>query len=74
MKSIKFLVTIALLAVFSHAQAVDGLVAVKSPYDARTTMDKFEVIVQDKGLNVFARIDHAAGAAKIGTPLRPTEH
>jgi uncharacterized protein (DUF302 family) len=28
--------------------------------------------VTDRGLKVFARIDHAAGAAKIGTTLRPT--
>lgn len=31
------------------------------------------MIVKDKGLNVFARIDHAAGAAKVGKTLRPTE-
>lgn len=54
-------------------QAADGLIAVKSSYSARETMNRLEEVVKQKGLNVFARIDHAAGAAKIGKTLRPTE-
>lgn len=73
MKSIRIFLTLAVFTVFTHAQAADGLIAVKSPYSAKTTMDKFEVIAKSKGLNVFARIDHAAGAAKVGKALRPTE-
>ncbi|WP_339843909.1 DUF302 domain-containing protein [uncultured Halopseudomonas sp.] len=73
MKTIKVVVTLILLAAFSHAYAAAGLIAVKSPHSAKATMDRFEVIIKDKGLNVFARIDHAAGAAKIGKALRPTE-
>jgi uncharacterized protein (DUF302 family) len=55
------------------AHAADGLVAVKSPHTAKATMDKLEVLVKERGLNVFARIDHAAGATKVGKSLRPTE-
>ena len=55
------------------AFAVDGLVALKSAYDAKDTMDRLESAVKQKGLNVFARIDHAAGAAKLGKKLRATE-
>jgi uncharacterized protein (DUF302 family) len=54
------------------AAAADGLVAVKSPHSAQVTMDKLESVAKEKGLNIFARIDHAAGAAKIGKTLRPT--
>jgi uncharacterized protein (DUF302 family) len=54
------------------AQA-DGLVSVASPHSATDTMNKLEAIVKERGLNVFARIDHAAGAAKVGKTLRPTE-
>ena len=36
-------------------------------------MDRLEGIVKQRGLNVFARIDHAAGATKVGKNLRPTE-
>jgi uncharacterized protein (DUF302 family) len=57
----------------SLAHAADGLIAVKSPYSAKATMDKFEAAAKAKGLNVFARIDHAAGATKAGKTLRSTE-
>jgi uncharacterized protein (DUF302 family) len=55
------------------AFAADGLIAVKSPYSAKETMSRLEDIVKSRGLNVFARVDHAAGAAKIGKTLRPTD-
>jgi uncharacterized protein (DUF302 family) len=67
------LATIALLTVMSGATAADGLIALKSPHGAKATMDKLEAVVKQRGLNVFARIDHAAGAAKVGKSLRPTE-
>jgi uncharacterized protein (DUF302 family) len=36
-------------------------------------MDRLETEVKAKGLTVFARVDHAAGAAAVSMPLRPTE-
>jgi uncharacterized protein (DUF302 family) len=63
----------SLLALSSAAFGADGLVAIKSPFSAKETMDRFEQNAKQRGLNVFARIDHAAGAAKIGKTLRPTE-
>jgi uncharacterized protein (DUF302 family) len=54
------------------AQA-DGLVSVASPRSATDTMNRLETMVKERGLNVFARIDQAAGAAKIGKTLRSTE-
>ncbi|MDP2066428.1 MAG: DUF302 domain-containing protein [Burkholderiaceae bacterium] len=73
MKLLRVLAALVLSAVVSVAGAADGLIAVKSPHSAKVTMDKFEEIVKQRGLNVFARVDHAAGAAKIGKTLRPTE-
>jgi uncharacterized protein (DUF302 family) len=55
------------------AFGADGLVALKSPHAAKATMDRLEAALKDKGLTIFARIDHAAGAAKIGKQLRATE-
>jgi uncharacterized protein (DUF302 family) len=40
---------------------------------AKETMDRLEAEISVKGMTVFARIDHAAGAAEVGLPLRPTE-
>lgn len=62
-----------LLAASSLAQAADGLVASKSPHSVKDTMDRFESIAKSKGMNIFARINHAAGASKVGQTLRPTE-
>ena len=63
--------TLALAA--TAAAAADGLVALKSPYPVMETMSRFEDNAKQRGLTVFARIDHAAGATRIGKTLRPTE-
>ena len=73
MTPLKTLVALALVGQALFAQAADGLVAVKSPHSAADTMNRLEAKVKERGLNVFARIDHAAGAAKVGKTLRPTE-
>ena len=73
MKFRRLLAAFAILSVPLVASAADGLIAVKSPHSAQVTMNRFEAIVKERGLNVFARIDHAAGAAKVGKTLRPTE-
>lgn len=62
-----------LLAVASNAWGVDGLVAIKSPHSPKDTMDHLEALLKQKGLTIFARIDHAVGAARVGQTLRPTE-
>jgi len=36
-------------------------------------MDRLEAEVKTQGMTVFARIDHAAGAAEAGLSLQPTE-
>jgi uncharacterized protein (DUF302 family) len=36
-------------------------------------MERLEAQIHAKGLNVFARVDHAAGAAEVGLPLAPTD-
>ena len=69
----KQIAALALAIAASAAGAADGLVAVKSPHDAKETMNRLVSQVDARGLKVFARIDHAAGAATIGATLRPTE-
>jgi uncharacterized protein (DUF302 family) len=51
----------------------NGLTTVKSAHAPKATMDRFESAVKAKNMNVFARVDHAAGAQRIGKTLRPTE-
>ncbi|MEA3290847.1 MAG: DUF302 domain-containing protein [Pseudomonadota bacterium] len=55
------------------AQADDGMVTLKSAHDVKTTGDRLEKILLDKGMKVFIRINYAEGAKKAGLELRPTE-
>ena len=52
---------------------IQGLTSVQSGFGPKATMDRVEAQIQARGLNVFARIDHAAGAADVGLPLAPTD-
>jgi uncharacterized protein (DUF302 family) len=53
--------------------AADGLSTIPSRHGPKDTMDRLEAAVKAKGMTVFARIDHAAGAAEAGLSLQPTE-
>ncbi len=64
-------VVAALLSV--GAFAADGMIEVKSASSVKDTISKFEATAKERGQVIFARIDHAAGAQKIGATLRPTE-
>jgi uncharacterized protein (DUF302 family) len=57
----------------AYAMAADGLTTIPSSFGPKETMDRLEAAVKAKGLTVFARVDHAAGATDVGLPLRPTE-
>jgi uncharacterized protein (DUF302 family) len=50
-----------------------GLVSIPSRYSASETMERLLAALKKRDLNVFIRVDHAAGAASVGMPLRPTE-
>jgi uncharacterized protein (DUF302 family) len=52
---------------------IEGLTSIASQFGPKETMDRLETEIRTKGLEVFARIDHAAGAAEVGLNLRPTE-
>ena len=69
----RLMMAATLIAASTLAVAADGLIALKSPHSAAVTMTRLEDAVKQRGLTVFARIDHAAGAAKINKTLRPTE-
>ncbi len=64
---------IAVFIIVPTAVAGNGLISVKSSHDVKVTADRLENVLNRKGMNVFIRINHAAGAAKVGKELRPTE-
>ena len=67
------LLSVLALPVVADSMQDKGLVVKKSNHSVATTLDKLEAIVKSKGFTVFARIEHAAGASKVGQNLRPTE-
>ena len=82
MKSITSIATaLALLALAAcstlpppeNPQGVHGMIAVKSSFDVKTTMDRFEATIKAKDMATIARVDHVAGATRVGMALRPTE-
>ena len=65
-----------LMAIFFFASvtyADNGIISIKSSHDVKTTVDRLENILGEKGMTVFIRINHAEGAQKVGKKLRPTE-
>ena len=53
--------------------ATPGLITIRSSFGPLDTMYRLDTAVKAKGMTVFARINHAAGATAVGQPLRPTE-
>jgi uncharacterized protein (DUF302 family) len=52
---------------------IAGLTTRPSAHDPKQTADRLDAALHARGLTVFARIDHTAGAAAVGLALRPTE-
>ncbi len=51
----------------------NGIVNIKSAYSVSTTINRLEHVLKQKGMVIFKRINHSAGAKKAGMKLRPTE-
>ena len=66
------LVTSLLLTPIARA-ADNGLITKNCPHSVDVTLDRFEKAVKSKGMTVFTRIDHTAGANKVDLELRPTK-
>ncbi|WPL17528.1 hypothetical protein Thiowin_02553 [Thiorhodovibrio winogradskyi] len=68
------LVLLLMLAVSPATfSAEQGLAQRTSPYSIPDTLDRLEALLQEKGVTVFARIDHSAGAQEAGLELPPMQ-
>lgn len=67
------ILTAIILTFAGPALAGDGMVVKKSPYTVAKTLDRLTAVLESKGITIFARVDHAAGAQKAGLSLPPTE-
>ena len=50
-----------------------GLITIPCHHPVKEAMDRLEHNLKENGVTIFARIDHAGGAASAGMTLRPTE-
>lgn len=55
------------------ADTADGMIQIKSNHNVAATLDKLEAVLNKKGMTIFKRVSHSAGAAKVGLELRDTE-
>jgi uncharacterized protein (DUF302 family) len=51
----------------------NGLLQVASPHTVEETVKRLQSILADRGLQVFALVDHSGEAEKVGMKMRPTK-
>jgi len=51
----------------------NGLVQIASPYSVEETLRRLQAAFVEKGMQVFALIDHSGEAEKVGLKMRPTK-
>ncbi len=70
----RFVLSIVFVALALPGWAKNNdLVRVQAAGDVATTMDALEAAVTGAGATVFARVDHAGGAAKVDLDLAPSQ-
>ncbi len=73
--NIRISVLLTLLASFTSfsLMAADGVITKPSVHGVTETMDTLQAVLESKGMTIFARIDHGAGAAGVGITIPATE-
>jgi uncharacterized protein (DUF302 family) len=64
---------VLLLPAPAAAQTASGIVTVPSHHSVDETVNNLKVILQSKGVTLFAVIDHSGEAAKVGLTMPPTK-
>jgi uncharacterized protein (DUF302 family) len=72
MRIVRLMLALAVLW-SSAAFAAGQLVTIESKFSVKETADRLASVLQEKGLKVIARVDHAAGAKAAGLDMPPTE-
>ncbi len=71
MRALLFLFFVSLTLPASAADDA-GINRKQSAYSVYVTAERFETAVEEKGMKVFPRFDHAAAAAEYGIEMPPT--
>jgi uncharacterized protein (DUF302 family) len=55
------------------SDAKSGIAAMPSPHSVDRTVERIEALLADRGVKLFAAIDHSGEAAAAGIPMHPTK-
>ena len=72
----KFMVVLSLLLSLSFVTQViagENFVSKKSPYPVAKTLDRLQTALESKGITIFTRVDHGAGAKRVGQSLHTSQ-
>ncbi len=51
----------------------EGIISKPSKHSVPETLDRLEAVLREKGIKVFARVDHSGEAEKVGMKMPPTQ-
>ncbi len=69
----RLVAAVLVLALSATTVLADKLEATESKFGVKETLDRLVAALDQRGIKVAARIDHAAGAKAVGMELPPTE-
>ena len=55
------------------ASEQNGLIELPSRYSVEETLQRLESLLGERGITIFALVDHSGEAEKVGLPMRPTK-
>ncbi len=67
------LIFVLALLPLGSLSAADGIASQPSPYPFAQTVERLESALRSRNITLFARIDHAGEAAKVGLTMPPTQ-
>ena len=72
-KLLGWMIGLVFICLTGSVSASDNFIQKKSNYGVGETLDRLESILKKKGITVFARVDHGAGAKKAGLQMSDTQ-
>ncbi len=51
----------------------NGLITLASAHSVDDTVERLEALLNERGIKIFARVDHSGEAEKAGLTMRPTK-
>lgn len=73
MKLTASIVLLLALVLQTPLAGAGSIVVTRSAHDVNETINRLEAALRAKGVTVFARIDHAGNAQRVGVALRPVQ-